>query len=98
MSAILNSIFIIEKKQVQNCTVLESIFFYKNINPTSETEERKLIRIYKIERYITIEDIEKELALDEKGISLENSIRHRKNKILNSLDDTKILVLLEGFV
>ncbi len=96
MSAILNSIFVIESKQVQTCTPVESIFFYKNINPTGVQQEKKRVRIYKIERYITIEDIKKELALDEKDISLENSIRHRKNKMLNSLDDTEKLVLLEG--
>ncbi|HGT1646689.1 TPA: DEAD/DEAH box helicase family protein [Clostridioides difficile] len=96
LSAILNSIFIIESKQIQTCTPVGSIFFYKNINPTGVQQEKKRVRIYKIERYITIKDIKKELALDEKDISLENSIRHRKNKMLNSLDDTEKLVLLEG--
>ncbi|EMJ5875382.1 hypothetical protein QCH13_003541 [Clostridioides difficile] len=92
----MNSIFIIESKQIQTCTPVGSIFFYKNINPTGVQQEKKRVRIYKIERYITIKDIKKELALDEKDISLENSIRHRKNKMLNSLDDTEKLVLLEG--
>ncbi|HBF1563006.1 TPA: DEAD/DEAH box helicase family protein [Clostridioides difficile] len=95
LEIILNEIFIIEKKQVQNCTVLESIFFYKNINPNTV---QKRIRVNKIERYISIDDIKKDLKLDEEDKSLERAIKHTKDKMLNSLDEEEKLLLLKGLM
>lgn len=92
---ILNEIFIIEKKQVQNCTVLESIFFYKNINPNTV---QKRIRVNKIERYISIDDIKKDLELDKEDKSLELAIKHTKDRMLNSLDEEEKLLLLKGLM
>ncbi|MDB6337208.1 DEAD/DEAH box helicase, partial [Clostridioides difficile] len=89
----MNEIFIIEKKQVQNCTVLESIFFYKNINPNTV---QKRIRVNKIERYISIDDIKKDLELDKEDKSLERAIKHTKDRMLNSLDEEEKLLLLKG--
>ncbi|HBG7746615.1 TPA: hypothetical protein KRE80_002117 [Clostridioides difficile] len=70
----------IEKKQVRKSSILESIFFYKNINPNTET---KRIRVNKIERYITIDDIKKDLELDKKDNSLEHAIKYTKDRMLN---------------
>ncbi|MGO1044482.1 DEAD/DEAH box helicase family protein [Clostridioides difficile] len=95
LEIMLNEIFVIRKKQVQNCTVLESIFFYKNINPNTV---QKRIRINKIERYISIDDIKKDLELDEKNKSLENAIKYTKDRMLNSLDEDEKLLLLKGFM
>ncbi|HFL3862715.1 TPA: DEAD/DEAH box helicase family protein [Clostridioides difficile] len=95
IGCILNEIFIIEKKQVQNCTVLESIFFYKNINPNTV---QKRIRVNKIERYISIDDIKKDLELDKEDKSLERAIKHTKDRMLNSLDEEEKLLLLKGLM
>ncbi|MDC9363849.1 DEAD/DEAH box helicase, partial [Clostridioides difficile] len=83
LEIILNEIFVIENKNYRSGSVLEYIFFYKNINPN--TEPRSRIRINNIKRYITIDDIKKDLELDEKDKSLERAIKHTKDRMLNSL-------------
>ncbi|EGT4853469.1 hypothetical protein DBN30_16505 [Clostridioides difficile] len=92
---ILNEIFIIEKKKKRMCPHLENIFFYKNINPKCGQER---INLYQIERYINIEDIKNDLELDEEDKSLENAIKHTKDRMLNSLDEDEKLLLLKGFM
>ncbi|HFL3096404.1 TPA: DEAD/DEAH box helicase family protein [Clostridioides difficile] len=95
---ILNEIFVIENKKYKKVPVLEHIFFYKNIIPNTGTEEKKSIRINKIERYVTIDDIKKDLELDEEDKSLERAIKHTKDKMLNSLDEEEKLLLLKGLM
>ncbi|WP_246893345.1 DEAD/DEAH box helicase family protein [Clostridioides difficile] len=96
LEIILNEIFVIENKNYRSGSVLEYIFFYKNINPN--TEPRSRIRINNIKRYITIDDIKKDLELDEKDKSLERAIKHTKDRMLNSLDEEEKLLLLKGFM
>ncbi|MCC0648458.1 DEAD/DEAH box helicase family protein [Clostridioides sp. ZZV15-6598] len=98
MSIILNEIFIIEKKKYRGVNSLENIFFYKNTNPKLFTPEVKQIQLNNIKRYITIDDIKKDLELDEKNKSLENAIKHTKDRMLNSLDEDEKLLLLKGFI
>ncbi|HEK8704534.1 TPA: hypothetical protein STU26_003152 [Clostridioides difficile] len=94
----MNEIFVIENKKYKKVPVLEHIFFYKNIIPNTGTEEKKSIRINKIERYITIDDIKKDLELDEKNKSLERAVKHTKDRMLNSLDEEEKLLLLKGLM
>ncbi|EOE7217591.1 TPA: hypothetical protein ACXDUQ_003899 [Clostridioides difficile] len=54
--------------------------------------------MYQIERYINIEDIKNDLELDEEDKSLENAIKHTKDRMLNSLDEDEKLLLLKGFM
>ncbi|EGT5044474.1 hypothetical protein DAF96_15115 [Clostridioides difficile] len=86
IGCILNEIFVIENKNYRIGSVLESIFFYKNINPNTEPGTKKRLRINKIERYITIDDIKKDLELDKEDKSLERAVKHTKDRMLNSLD------------
>ncbi len=90
--------FVIENKNYRSGSVLEHIFFYKNINPNTEPGTRKRIRINNIKRYITIDDIKKDLELDEKDKSLERAIKYTKDRMLNSLDEEEKLLLLKGFI
>ncbi|HBH3067194.1 TPA: DEAD/DEAH box helicase family protein [Clostridioides difficile] len=98
LEIILNEIFIIENKNYRSGSVLEHIFFYKNINPNTEPGTRKRIRINNIKRYITIDDIKQELELDKKDNSLERAIKYTKDRMLNSLDEDEKLLLLKGFM
>ncbi|HBF3531491.1 TPA: DEAD/DEAH box helicase family protein [Clostridioides difficile] len=95
LGCMLNEIFKIEKKKKRMCPHLENIFFYKNINPKCGQER---INLYQIERYINIEDIKNDLELDEEDKSLENAIKHTKDRMLNSLDEDEKLLLLKGFM
>ncbi|HBG4189688.1 TPA: DEAD/DEAH box helicase, partial [Clostridioides difficile] len=74
------------------------MFFYKNINPKCVPCEKSRVRIYKIERYITVDDIKKDLELDGEDKSLERAIKHTKDRMLNSLDEEEKLLLLKGFM
>ncbi|SJO67442.1 Type III restriction enzyme, res subunit [Clostridioides difficile] len=98
IGCILNEIFKIESKNHRCGTHLENMFFYKNINPKCVPCEKNRVRIYKIERYVTIDDIKKDLELDEKDKSLEHAIKHTKDRMLNSLDEEEKLLLLKGFM
>ncbi|MCP8383904.1 hypothetical protein NMF94_16365 [Clostridioides difficile] len=77
------------------CPHLENTFFYKNINPKCGQER---INLCKIERYINIEDIKKDLELDEKDKSLERAIKYTKDRMLSSLDEEEKLFLLKGLM
>ncbi|HCQ5872842.1 TPA: DEAD/DEAH box helicase family protein [Clostridioides difficile] len=98
LSVTLNGIFIIEKKKYSNWHDIETMFFYKNINPISCQFEKKRIQLNNIKRYITVDDIKKDLELDEKDKSLENAIKYTKDRMLNSLDEDEKLLLLKGFM
>ncbi|ENY8540217.1 DEAD/DEAH box helicase family protein [Clostridioides difficile] len=98
LEIILNGIFVIENKNYRSGSVLEHIFFYKNINPNTEPGTRKRIRINNIKRYITIDDIKQELELDKKDNSLEHAIEYTKDRMLNSLDEEEKLLLLKGLM
>ncbi|EQK59195.1 DEAD/DEAH box helicase family protein [Clostridioides difficile F548] len=98
IGCILNEIFKIESKNHRCGTHLENMFFYKNINPKCVPCEKNRVRIYKIERYVTIDDIKKDLELDEKDKSLEHAIKRTKDRMLNSLDEEEKLLLLKGFM
>ncbi|HEK8873046.1 TPA: hypothetical protein STX85_003899, partial [Clostridioides difficile] len=56
------------------------------------------IQLNNIKRYITVDDIKKDLELDEKDKSLENAIKYTKDRMLNSLDEDEKLLLLKGFM
>ncbi|MDY6604678.1 DEAD/DEAH box helicase, partial [Clostridioides difficile] len=98
LSIMLNEIFVIEKKKYRGVNSLENIFFYKNINPKLFTHEVKQMQLNNIKRYVTIDDIKKDLELDEKDKSLEHAIKHTKDRMLNSLDEEEKLLLLKGFM
>lgn len=59
---------------------------------------KKRIQLNNIKRYITVDDIKKDLELDEKDKSLENAIKYTKDRMLNSLDEDEKLLLLKGFM
>ncbi|HBF3301224.1 TPA: hypothetical protein KOB83_003886 [Clostridioides difficile] len=96
ISLILKSIFIIEGKRFRGVTGLPYIY-YKNILPNPVTD-KKMIRIYTIKKYITIEDIKQEFELMESDLSIEHLVEARINKLLNSIDETDKEVLLEGLI
>ena len=56
------------------------------------------MQVNNIKRYISIDDIKKDLKLDEKDKSLEHAIKHTKDRMLNSLDEDEKLLLLKGFM
>ncbi|HBG5055993.1 TPA: hypothetical protein KQF55_003685 [Clostridioides difficile] len=60
------------------------------------TDNKKTIRIYKIERYITLNDIKKELDLKDSDRSLEHLVRNRKDKLLQTIDSDDKEILLNG--
>lgn len=70
--------------------------FYKYIYPMGATDNKKTIRIYKIERYITLNDIKKELDLKDSDRSLEHLVRNRKDKLLQTIDSDDKEILLNG--
>ncbi|HBG2486969.1 DEAD/DEAH box helicase family protein [Clostridioides difficile] len=98
LSIILNEVFVIEKKKYRGGNSLENIFFYKNINPKLFPLEAERMQVNNIKRYISIDDIKKDLKLDEKDKSLEHAIKHTKDRMLNSLDEDEKLLLLKGFM
>lgn len=98
LGCILNEIFVIERKKYRSVNHLENIFFYKNINPKWFTPEVKQMQLNNIKRYISIDDIKKDLELDEKDKSLERAIKYTKDRILNSLDEEEKLLLLKGLI
>ncbi|HBF7931058.1 DEAD/DEAH box helicase family protein [Clostridioides difficile] len=98
LGIVLNGIFIIEKKKYSNWHEIETMFFYKNINPISCQSEKKRIQLNNIKRYVTVDDIKKDLELDAKDKSLENAIKYTKDRMLNSLDEDEKLLLLKGFM
>ncbi|HFL3862716.1 TPA: hypothetical protein ACG3SI_004093 [Clostridioides difficile] len=47
IGCVLNEIFVIENKNYRIGSVLESIFFYKNINPNTEPGTKKDLELIK---------------------------------------------------
>ncbi|HAT4873122.1 type III restriction enzyme [Clostridioides phage CD2301] len=89
LGTILKNIFIVKVKQHRNFEALENYLYYKNNKPNIEFIGNDRIQINKIERYITIEDIEKELKLEKGDLTLRNAINIRKKKLLNNLDEVE---------
>lgn len=94
---ILNQTYNIQTKQYKKNSKVPpvEISFYKNINPTGGTFNKKT-NINIIKSRIEILDIKKELDATSSDFSLENSIQKRKTKILSQLDEDLKEILLEG--
>ena len=90
---ILNQIYRIDKVKNKKLTQVEALF-YRNIIPTQVKNDK--LNYNTIKSRIELSDIKKELAVTSSDLSLENSIKNRKNKILNQLDKTEKEILLEG--
>ena len=95
VGTILNNIFVISSKNYRNVAPLE-MCFYKYIYPMGATDNKKVTRINKIERYITLNDIKKELDLKDSDRSLEHLVRSRKDKLLQTIDSDDKEILLNG--
>ncbi|MGX8128462.1 DEAD/DEAH box helicase family protein [Clostridioides difficile] len=97
LGTILKNIFIVKEKRHRNFEALENYSYYKNNKPNIEFIGNDRIRINKIERYITIEDIEKDLKLEKNDLTLRNAINTRKQKILSKLDEIEKAFLNNEF-
>lgn len=97
LGTILKNIFIVKVKQHRNFEALENYSYYKNNKPNIEFIGNDRIKIRKIERYITIEDIEKDLKLEKNDLTLRNAINTRKQKILSKLDEIEKAFLNNEF-
>ncbi|HGL5965268.1 TPA: DEAD/DEAH box helicase family protein [Clostridioides difficile] len=93
----LKNIFVVKTKRLKKNDTLEQYSFYKNNTPNTEFLNKDSMRINKIERYITIEDIEKDLKLKENDLTLRNAINTRKQKILSKLDEIEKAFLNNEF-
>lgn len=87
LGTILKNIFVIKNKQHRNFETLKEYSYYKNNIPNVEFINSDRVQIKKIERYITVEDIEKDLKLEKGDLTLRNAIKIRKKKILDNLDE-----------
>lgn len=92
ISKMLNSIYVISKKQSRSVTPL-NINLYRNIQSSSVTKVKNRTRIYTIEKFVTIDDIKKELQLSNSDKSIEAIV---DKKIKNLLDDYKKEKILES--
>lgn len=90
---ILNQIYRIDKVKNKKLTQVETLF-YRNIIPTQVKNDR--LNYNTIKSRIELSGIKKELAVTSSDLSLENSIKNRKTKILDQLDKTEKEILLEG--
>ncbi|UWD50679.1 DEAD/DEAH box helicase family protein [Clostridioides phage Hain-Saunders-2022a] len=97
LGTILKNIFVVKVKQHRNFEALENYSYYKNNKPDIEFIDNDRMRINKIERYIKIEDIEKDLKLEKNDLSLRNAISTRKQKLLNRLDEIEKAFLNNKF-
>lgn len=95
IGTILNNIFVISSKNYRNVAPLE-MCFYKYIYPMGATDNKKVTRINKIERYITLNDIKNELDLKDSDRSLERLVSSRKDKLLQGIDNDDKEILLNG--
>ncbi|UWD46805.1 DEAD/DEAH box helicase family protein (plasmid) [Clostridioides difficile] len=93
----LKNIFVVKTKQHRNFEELEKYSYYKNNKLDVKFIEKDRVQINKIERYITIEDIEKDLKLGKDDLSLRNAISTRKQKLLNRLDEIEKAFLNNEF-
>ncbi|MGG5404975.1 hypothetical protein ACQZSR_18935 [Clostridioides difficile] len=95
IGTLLNNIFVVSSKNYRNVAPLE-MCFYKYIYPMGATDNKKVTRINKIERYITLNDIKNELDLKDSDRSLEHLVRSRKDKLLQTIDRGNKEILLNG--
>lgn len=93
----LKNIFVIKNKQHRNFGALKEYSYYKNNIPDVEFVNSDRVRIKKIERYITVEDIEKDLKLEKGDLTLRNAIKIRKKKLLDKLDEVEKAFLNNEF-
>ncbi|EQF29887.1 DEAD/DEAH box helicase family protein [Clostridioides difficile CD160] len=93
----LKNIFVVKTKRLKKDDTLEQYSFYKNNTPNTEFQNKDSMRINKIERYITIEDIEKDLKLEKNDLTLRNAINIRKQKLLSKLDEIEKAFLNNEF-
>ncbi|MCC0728348.1 DEAD/DEAH box helicase family protein [Clostridioides sp. ZZV14-6045] len=97
LGTILKNIFVIKTKQHRNFEELEKYSYYKNNKPSIKFIDSDRVRINKIERYIAIEDIEKDLKLEKDDLTLRNAINTRKQKLLSKLDEIEKAFLNKEF-
>lgn len=93
----LKNIFVIKNKQHRNFGALKEYSYYKNNIPDVEFVNSDRVQIKKIERYITVEDIEKDLKLEKGDLTLRNAIKIRKKKLLDKLDEVEKAFLNNEF-
>lgn len=91
---ILNQIYNIDSSQIKSVNPVETLF-YRNIIPTALTEGKKT-KINTIKSNIEISDIKADIGIIETDKSLDMAIARRKQKAINSLNDTEKEILLEG--
>ncbi|WP_343102027.1 DEAD/DEAH box helicase family protein [Romboutsia sp. MSSM.1001216sp_RTP31141st1_G3_RTP31141_220114] len=94
LSEILNQIYVVSSSQIKTVNPVETLF-YRNIIPTALTNNKKT-KINTIKSKIKLSDIKKELGCTSSNLSLDLSIKKRKSKLLNQLDDVEKKILLEG--
>lgn len=88
LGELLNQIYVIENKKVSNCPPVETLF-YRNIIPTAGQNNKKRINIYTIKSKVKILDIKKELGCTSSDLGLDLSIKKRKSKLLDQLDNVE---------
>lgn len=91
LSTILNQIYIINTLKTKKGAPLGTVF-YRNISPNS-VHEGKQVRIYTIEKYISLEDIQALLNLEEGDQTINHMIDKRKAKYKKQLSDQEQQVL-----
>lgn len=90
IGAILNQIYIINRIKYKPGTQIDDSF-YKNILPKCVPNKR--INIYNIEKYISLEDIQALLNLEEGDQTIEHMIDKRKSKYKKQLTEQEQQVL-----
>ncbi|CEP50476.1 putative deoxyribonuclease [[Clostridium] sordellii] len=90
LSTILNQIYIINKSQMRSGNTIDSVF-YKNIVPNLLPGKR--ISVNTIEKYISLEDIQALLNLEEGDQTINHMIDKRKSKYKKQLTEQEQQVL-----
>ncbi|EPZ61676.1 putative DNAse/helicase domain protein, partial [[Clostridium] sordellii VPI 9048] len=90
IGAILNQIYIINRIKYKPGTQIDDSF-YKNILPKCVPNKR--INIYNIEKYISLEDIQALLNLEEGDQTIEHMLDKRKSKYKKQLTEQEQQIL-----
>lgn len=90
LSTVLNQIYIINKSQIRSGNTIDSSF-YKNIVPNLLPGKR--ISVNTIEKYISLEDIQALLNLEEGDQTIKHMIEKRKSKYKKQLTEQEQQVL-----
>lgn len=90
LSTVLNQIYIINKSQIRSGNTIDSSF-YKNIVPNLLPDKR--ISVNTIEKYISLEDIQALLNLEEGDQTVKHMIEKRKAKYKKQLTEQEQQVL-----